>query len=409
MTKRIFKPEVLAPAGDFEAFSAAMMFGADAVYLAKREFGMRAAPKNFSQEELVKACEVAHSAGKRVYLCCNTLPRSRELLGLKPFAKEAEDAGVDAFIVGDIGVMSVLKEYAPDIDVHISTQAGIVNYASAREFYKMGAKRAVLARELSLDEIKAIRDNTPPELEIEAFVHGAMCVSFSGRCLLSQYLTGRDANRGECAQPCRWEYALNERTREGRYFPIEERDGGTYILNAEDLCLIEHLELLKNAGVSSFKIEGRAKSPYYVSVITNAYRAAVDFFADHPGEKLPDWIVEETDKVSHREYSSGFIFPDCPPKQNLNDGGYVRNWDIAGVVLESDGEYLTVLQRNRFFKGDELEALSPKERPARIVAEEIVDKNGEKVEAANKAAEIYRIKCDKIFPAGTVLRMKNIR
>lgn len=406
MTDLKLRPEVLAPAGDMECFKAALMYGADAVYLAKKSFGMRAAPENFSQEELILACELAHAEKKKVYLTCNTLPHNRELSHLKPFAEEAKEAGVDAFIVSDVGVMSLLKEYAPDIDIHISTQAGIVNYASAKEFYKMGAKRVVLARELHLDEIRQLRDNTPPELEIEAFVHGAMCVSFSGRCLLSQYLTGRDANRGACAQPCRWSYALMEKTREGEYYPIYDGDGGSYILNAKDLNMIEHLEELIHAGISSFKIEGRAKSPYYVSVITNAYRAAVDFISEHPGCALPQWIVDETDKVSHREYSTGFFYENSPPTQNYRDGGYVRNYDVAAVVEGYDGEYLDVLERNRFFKGDVLEILSPGVMPKAFEVSEIIDKNGETVDSANKAAERYKIKYPEPVAAGSVIRMK---
>lgn len=390
-----------------ECFKAALMYGADAIYLAKKSFGMRAAPQNFSQEELIEACRLAHGAGKRIYLTCNTLPHNRDLSSLKDFAKEASAAGVDAFIASDIGVISLLKEYAPEIEIHISTQAGIVNYASAREFYKMGAKRVVLARELLLKEIREIRDNTPPELEIEAFVHGAMCVSFSGRCLLSQYLTGRDANRGECAQPCRWSYALMEQTRPGEYFPIGEADGGTYILNAKDLCMIEYLNMLADAGVSSFKIEGRAKSSYYVSVITNAYRAAVDHMMYHPDKKLPQWIIEETEKVSHREYCTGFFFGETASMQNTRDGGYVRSYDVAAIVECSDGEYLNVHQRNRFFAGDTLEILQPGVQPRKIVAEEIINQNGEIVAAANKAAERYKIKCQLELPAGTILRMKN--
>ena len=400
-------PEVLAPAGDMECLKAALMFGADAVYLAKKTFGMRAAPQNFSQDDLVEACRLAHSIGKKIYLTCNTLPHNRELDTLKTFAQEAESAGVDAFIVSDIGVMSMLKEYAPNTEIHISTQAGIVNYASAREFYKMGASRVVLARELTLKEIRTIRDNTPPELEIEAFVHGAMCVSFSGRCLLSQYLTGRDANRGECAQPCRWSYALMEQSREGTYFPISEQDGGTYILNAKDLNMIEHLYLLADAGISSFKIEGRAKSSYYVSVVTNAYRAAVDHLRDHPDKALPKWIVDETDKVSHREYCTGFFFGETSQMQNLNDGGYVRNYDVAAIVESCADGCINVHQRNRFFTGDTLEVLQPGIQPRKIVADEIINQNGERVDVANKAAENYKIKCDLDLPQGTILRIKN--
>lgn len=400
------KPEVLAPAGDPECLNAALMFGADAVYLAKKSFGMRSAPDNFSHEDLISACRKAHALGRKIYLTCNTLPRNRELSDLKEFAADAEEAGVDAYIVSDIGVMSLLKEYTPDIAVHISTQAGVVNYASAREFYRMGAERVVLARELSLDEIKAIRDNTPPELEIETFVHGAMCVSFSGRCLLSQYLTGRDANRGECAQPCRWSYSLMEKTRSGEYFPIFEDDGGTYILNAKDLCMIEYLDELSAAGVSSFKIEGRAKSSYYVSVVTNAYRSAVDFLSENPQKMLPDWIKNEVYKVSHREYSTGFFYPDNPPSQNFNDGGYIRNYDVAGIVESYEDGFITIRQRNRFFRGDMLEALIPGREPFEISADEILDSSGKHAESANKAYEIYKIKSSHQLPKGAILRLR---
>lgn len=404
---KLTAPEVLAPAGDFESFRAALMYGADAVYLAKKTFGMRAAPNNFSQEDLTEAVSLAHAAGKRVYLTCNTLPHNRELPHLRTFAEEASAAGVDAFIVSDIGVMALLREYAPEIELHISTQAGVVNYSSAREFYKMGATRVVLARELSLDEIKEIRDNTPQELEIEAFVHGAMCVSFSGRCLLSQYLTGRDANRGECAQPCRWSYALMEKTREGEYFPIFEDDSedGTFILNAKDLCMIEHLDKLYRAGVTSFKIEGRAKSSYYVSVVTNAYSAAVDSLMKAPDSySPPKWVLGEVNKVSHREYCSGFFFGAPEKSQNYRDGGYIREYDVAGMVESCGNGYITLRQRNRFFRGDRLEALCPGSEPFEVIAEDIIDQRGESVEVANRAAEIYKIRSELDLPRGTILR-----
>ena len=405
----LLKPEVLSPAGDPESLRLALMYGADAVYLAKKSFGMRSAPDNFSQEELEAACNLAHGLGKKIYLTCNTLPENREIDQLEEFAAQAKAAGVDAFIVSDIGVMALLKEYAPEIDIHISTQAGTVNYASAREFYKMGAKRTVLARELSIDEIKTIRDKTPPELEIEAFVHGAMCVSFSGRCLLSQYLTGRNANRGECAQPCRWSYALTEKTREGTYFPIFEDDGGTYILNAKDLNMIRNLEELRNAGISSFKIEGRAKSSYYTAVITNAYRAAADFIAENPGKPVPEWIVSETEKVSHREYSTGFYFKDMPPGQNYLDGGYIRRYDVCAIVLKYSDGWCEISERNRFFKGDELEAIIPGREPVKFRVREVTDPDGLSAESANKAAGIYRITCEYRLSPGTVLRINKER
>ena len=268
--------EILSPVGDMERLYAALDYGADAVYLGGTMFGMRAGSAKFDAMSLKIACDEAHSRGKRVYLTCNTLPHNNEMPLLEGFIKDAVAAGVDALIANDIGVFSLIRKYAPDMEIHISTQAGIVNYVTANEFYNMGAKRVVLARELSLEEIAEIRTKTPKELEIECFVHGAMCVSFSGRCLLSQYLVNRDANRGECAQPCRWGYHLMEEKRVGEYYPIFEEEKGSYILNAKDLCMIDHIDKLAKAGVDSFKLEGRAKSSYYVSVVTNAYRIAME-------------------------------------------------------------------------------------------------------------------------------------
>ena len=300
--------EVLAPAGDEERLTAALNYGADAVYLGRKQFGMRASPMNFDFEQLVKAVEAAHEKSVKVYLTCNTLPRNNELPFFEQFVKEAVDAKVDALIVADIGLLMLIKRYAPDMEIHISTQTGIVNYATARELYNLGAKRIVLARELCLDEIAEIRAKTSPDLDIECFVHGAMCVSFSGTCLLSQYLVNRDANRGECAQPCRWGYHLMEEKRPGQYFPIYEDEKGTYILNAKDMCMIEHIDKLAEAGVTSLKIEGRAKSAYYVTVVTNAYRMAVDEYMRDPYNfKLPDWIRDEVYKVSHRQYRNGLF------------------------------------------------------------------------------------------------------
>ena len=325
--------EVLAPAGDEERFTAALNYGADAVYLGRKQFGMRASPLNFDFEQLCKAVEAAHSKGVKVYLTCNTLPRNNEIPLFEQFVKEAVDAKVDALIVADIGLLSLIKKYAPDMEIHISTQTGIVNYVTARELYNMGAKRVVLARELSLDEIAEIRAKTSSDLDIETFVHGAMCVSFSGRCLLSQYLVNRDANRGECAQPCRWGYHLMEEKRPNEFFPVFEDEKGTYILNSKDMCMIEHIDKLAKAGVTSLKIEGRAKSAYYVAVVTNAYRMAVDHYYKAPDNfVLPDWIRDEVYKVSHRKYCNGFFFGVPEESQYYENSGYIRNYDVVAVV-----------------------------------------------------------------------------
>ena len=282
------KPELLAPAGDLERLRGALDYGADAVYLGRESFSMRAAASNFhSAEQLHEAVALAHQYGKKVYLTCNTLPRNEEIPTFPQFLREAQEAGADALILADLGLLATARKLAPDMEIHMSTQTGIVNYATCQALYDMGVKRAVLARELSLEEIAGIRAKIPAEMELEVFVHGAMCMSFSGRCLLSAYLTGRDANRGACAQPCRWNYHVVESKREGQYFPVEETDEGTYIFNAKDLCMIDHLQELLDAGVDSLKIEGRAKSSYYVSVVTNAYRCAVDSFMKNPAQRLP--------------------------------------------------------------------------------------------------------------------------
>ncbi|MBO7682852.1 MAG: U32 family peptidase, partial [Clostridia bacterium] len=277
-----FKPELLAPAGDRERLDAALLYGADAVYLGGQEFGMRAAPPNFSEEGLKEAVRDCHARGVRVHLTANTLPRNEELEKLPAFLERAKEAEIDALIIADVGVMKLAQKYAPGVDIHMSTQAGVVNYLTANTLYEMGAKRVVMARECSLEEIAEVRAKTPKDLEIEAFVHGAMCMSVSGRCLLSNYMTGRDGNRGECAQPCRWQYHLMEEKRPGEYFEITEEEHGTYFLNSKDMCLIEHIPELVDAGISAFKIEGRAKSAFYVAAATNAYRAAIDGFLKAP-------------------------------------------------------------------------------------------------------------------------------
>lgn len=402
------KLEVLAPAGDMERFDSALLFGADAIYLGGKGFGMRSSPANFSFDELKIACDKAHALGKKVYITCNTLPRNEEISQFEGFIKQVEAAGIDAVIANDIGVFSLIKKYTPDMEIHISTQAGIVNYVTANEFYNMGAKRVVLAREMSLDEIAEIRAKTPKDLDIECFVHGAMCVSFSGRCLLSQYLIGRDANRGECAQPCRWNYYLMEEKRPNEFYPIGEDENGSYILNAKDLCMIDHLDKLAKAGVTSFKIEGRAKSAYYVSVVTNAYRAAVDILKKDPDYyNLPQWVKDEVFKVSHRKYCTGFYFGHPKDCQYYETSGYVRDYDVVAVVDECRDGKIYCTQRNRFFKGDTLEILAPGREPVTLVADEIINELGESVDAANKATMKFSMPCNDTFVTGSVIRKQS--
>ena len=399
------KPEVLAPVGDFERLEAAVDFGADAVYLGGKSLGMRSAPQNFDAEELARATAFAHSRGVKVYLTCNTIPLNREMDQVEPFLLDARDAGVDAVIVADLGVLMLARRVAPQLALHVSTQAGVVNYAAATELYRLGARRVVLARELSLEDIRELRVRTPRDLEIECFVHGAMCVSFSGRCLLSNYLTGRDGNRGECAQPCRWNYALMEEHRPGEYYPIEEDEKGTFILNAKDLCMIEHLDKLAEAGVDSFKIEGRAKSSYYVAVVSNAYRNAVDILAKDPEHyQLPQWLLDEMRKVSHREYSTGFYFGRPQNGQYYETRGYVREWAVMAKVTGWEDGMLLCSQRNRFFKGDRLEALIPRQPTQVVEVKELLDGEGNPIESARHPVMDLKIPFDHPLPPGTLLR-----
>lgn len=402
MSDRIY-PELLAPAGDWERLQSALLFGADAVYLAGQTFGMRAGVANFSEEQMAEAVRLCHEKGVRVYVTVNTLPRNGEVDRLPDTFARLAAIGVDAVIVSDIGVLGIAKRYAPSLEVHISTQAGIVNHAAASAFYDLGAKRVVLARELSLEEIAEIRAKTPAELELEAFVHGAMCMSFSGRCVLSNYLTGRDANRGECAQPCRWSYALMEEKRPGEYFPIQEDGQGSYILNAKDLCMIEHIDRLAEAGIASFKIEGRAKSSYYVSVVTNAYRVAIDDYRRSPQDfALQPWLLDEVKKVSHRRYSTGFYFD--RPDQYTQNGGYIRSWDIVAVVTGQEDDRLFLTQKNKFSEGEPLELLVPGEKPFAFSAEEMKDGEGAPISAAPHPEMPLSIRCEHPAPVGSILR-----
>ena len=392
--------ELLAPAGDMERLNMALLYGADAVYLAGSEFGMRAAAGNFDEEHMRRAIRLAHGRGVKVYVTCNTLPREEELERLPAYLEFLQDAGADALIIADMGVFAMAKKYAPQVARHVSTQFGVVNSAAANSLYELGADTVVLAREVPLEEIRKIRAHTPKELRLEAFVHGAMCVSFSGRCLLSNYLTGRDANRGQCAQPCRWKYRLVEETRPGEYFEISE-DGGTHIMNSRDMCMIEHIPELIDAGVSSFKIEGRMKSSYYAAVITNAYRHAID--AALEGRALDRLWVEETEKVSHRPYSTGFYYG--YPGQHYSSASYTTDADVAAVVESCDACGSAVLsQRNKFYKGDELELLLPDAGPVRFTAEHIYNADGEEIEDTRHAAMELHMELPAFAPRYAIVR-----
>ncbi len=397
------KIELLAPAGDMECLDSALNFGADAVYLAGTKFGMRTASKNFTPEQLKEAVEKAHQKGTKVHVTCNILPRNNEIDLLPEFLTNVQECGVDALIIADLGVMSLAAKYAPKVQRHVSTQAGVVNYLAAKTLYDMGASRVVLARELPLEEIADIRARIPKELEIETFVHGSMCVSFSGRCLISNYMTGRDANRGDCAQPCRWKYHLYEEHREGQFFPVEETGEGTFLYNSRDLCMIDHIPELVKAGINSLKIEGRAKSAYYVSVVTNAYRHAIDEYYEKGEQPLSPWIREELEKVSHREYNTGFFFGG-EPGQTTDNGGYIRHYDVVAVCDEYKNNTAYLTQRNRFFSGDRLDVLPPQGEPFEVIVDCMQNEKGELIEVAPHAMQKVIMPSNVPIPAGSVLR-----
>ena len=370
-------------------------------------FGMRAAPANFTDEQLHEAVAYAHKYGVKVYLTCNVLPRNDELSELPKFLLNAKEAGVDALIISDVGVLAMAKEYVPEMEIHISTQSGIVNYVTAKAFYDMGARRIVTARELKMTEIAEIRKNIPEDMDIECFVHGAMCVSFSGRCLISNYLVNRDANRGECAQPCRWKYHLMEETRPGQYFPVYEGDGGTYIMNSKDMCMIEHIPEMIKSGITSFKIEGRAKSAYYVAVVTNAYRKAIDAYYENPSDDfMPEqWIIDEMKKISYRDYCTGFFYGDPSEDANVSyKGGYNREWDVVAVVDEWKDGVAYCTQRNRFFEGDVLEALETNKAPFEVKVTQLKDDQGESIESTNHAMMKFTFSYPEALEEGTILR-----
>ncbi len=380
-------PELLSPAGDLEKLKAAVAYGADAVYAGGRQYGLRQASRNFSAEELKEACDYVHRHGKRLFLTLNATPYSRELDGLAAFVMEADGAGVDAFIVADLGVMSLAQKHAPRVPIHMSTQTGVVNRETARKLTELGAKRLVLARELPLDDIADIKASLPKGAEVEVFVHGAMCVSYSGRCLLSNYMANRDSNQGACAQPCRWKYALMEEKRPGEYFPVYE-DGGTYLLNSKDLCLIEHLDKLKQAGVDSLKIEGRVKTEFYVATITRAYRKALDDLT--AGKPFDPALLEEVCKVSHRDYYTGFLLGDRTDGQIYSDNTYIRDYEMSAIVKDVKDGRLYLRTKNPFSVGDDVEILSP-EGVFPLTVTEIRSPDGELVPKARHPEQVVSV------------------
>ena len=395
------KPELLAPAGDMERLTMALAYGADAVYLAGNAFGMRAFAGNFDRPGLARAVELAHAKGARVHVTCTTLARNDEVARLPEYLEYLDAIGADAVIAAGVDVLALAKKYAPHVQVHMSTQTGITNYEMARMWHELGASRVILARELSLTEVAELCAKSPAGLEVEAFVHGAMCVSVSGRCLLSNYMTGRDANRGACAQPCRYKYALMEEKRPGEFFPVFEDGEQTYILNSRDMCMIDHVGELMAAGLTSLKIEGRAKSAYYAAMTTAAYREAIDAAAEGRAPD-PQWRAE-VDKISHRPYSTGFYFGQ--PGQYTEDGRYIRDWQVLAVVTACGPDGLATLSlRNKFTAGDEVEVVGPGVPAFSMTAPMMEDENGEALAEPRHPQMLFRMQLTRPVPPLSVVR-----
>ena len=395
------KPELLCPAGDWERLKLAVAYGADAVYLAGTTYGMRSFAGNFTAEELPKAVAYAHEHGVRAHVTVNTMPRNNEVSELPAWLELLDDAKVDALILADLGAFQLAGKYAPHCERHVSTQQSIANWVCAQSWYDLGAKRVVLARELSLPEIREIREKVDPALEIETFCHGAMCVSYSGRCLLSNYMTGRDSNRGACAQPCRYQYTLMEEKRPGEYFPVFEDEKGTYIMNSRDMCMIDHLDDLMDAGVDCLKIEGRAKSSYYAAIVTGAYRHVLDDVWN--GRPIDPVWRDEVEHVSHRPYATGFFYGE--PGQYTEHGRYVREWQICAVVEECDESGLARMSlRNKFAAGDTVEIVGPDCKPFSVVVPLMKDMEGNELAEPRTPQSLFMMQLPKQVPVGAFVR-----
>ncbi len=401
--------ELLAPAGDMNKCKTAFRYGADAVYLSGKRFGLRAFAGNFEENELEEQIKMAHSLNKKVYVTLNIIPHNVDFNGLAGYVKYLDSIKADAVIVADMGIMEVVKQNAPNLEIHISTQASITNKYTALQYVNMGAKRLVLARELTLEEIKEIRDYLPKDIVLEAFVHGAMCMAYSGRCLLSNYLTGRDANRGACVQACRWEYTIHEKNRDNEKMEIQEDDRGTYILNSKDLNMIKHIDELYKAGVNSFKIEGRMKSEYYVATVVNAYRRAINLYLKSPENfECPKELEDELFKASHRKYTTGFYFKG-EDKEYLKNSKPVQSHKFMAIVLEDSKDgYALIEQRNRFKVGDKLEILSTGKNFNKLAGiEAMKDKKENKVEDALIVQQKLYVKTNIALTKGDMLRKEN--
>lgn len=405
------KPELLAPGGSLEKLKVAIMYGADAVYIGGESFSLRVAAENFSKEEIKEGIEFAHERGKKVYLTANIIPHNCDIDEFEEYIEEIKEFDFDGILVADPGMLDVVREKAPNIPIHISTQANNTNYRSALFWYKQGAKRVVLAREMTLDEIKEIRQRIPEDMEIEAFVHGAMCISYSGRCLLSNYMTGRDSNQGACAHPCRWNYSLVEETRPGEYMDVFENERGTFIFNSKDLYMIDHIPEIIESGITSLKIEGRVKTAFYVATVVGAYRREIDRYFENPkGYKFNPEEAEELCKVSHRPYCNGFYFGKADEKSQVyTSSSYIRDYDLIAMVTDYDEKtgMVTVSQRNRFFVGEELEIIQPKKPYFKFTIDYMENENGESIDVAPHAQMTVRFKCPVYIGEGAMIRRKS--
>ncbi len=402
------KVELLVPAGSLEVLKTAIQYGADAVYIGGEMFGLRAKAKNFSIEDMIEAVEYAHARDKKVYITSNIFAHNEDLEGVRAYFIELRRVMPDALIISDPAVFTIAKEIIPEVDIHISTQANNTNYGTYNFWYKLGATRVVSARELSLAEIKGIRDNIPEDMEIESFVHGAMCISYSGRCLLSNFFTGRDANQGACTHPCRWKYNVVEETRPGEYMPVEEDERGTYIFNSKDLCMIEHVPELIEAGIDSLKIEGRMKTALYVATVARTYRKAIDdyFESEETYRNNMEYYKEEIAKCTYRMFTTGFYFGKPTEETQIYDNNtYIREFTYLGTILDIDnrGMYL-IEQKNKFVVGEEIEAMIFDGTNIKITVEEIRNEKNDVVEAAPHPKEMLYIKLNAQLQVGTILR-----
>lgn len=406
------RPELLAPGGSLEKLKTAIDYGADAVYIGGDAFSLRVAAENFSLEDMREGLSYAHERGRKVYLTANIIPHNDDLDDFEAYIKEIRPLGFDGILVSDLGMFDIVRSAAPELPIHVSTQANNTNYRSALMWYRLGARRVVLGREMSFKEIAEFRGRLPEELELEAFVHGAMCISYSGRCLLSNYMTGRDSNAGACAHPCRWKYSLVEEKRPGQYFDVEENSRGTFIFNSKDLCTIEHIPELVKSGITSFKIEGRVKTSFYVATVVGAYRREIDrYLADPEGYRFDPKELEELCKVSHRPYTTGFYFGRPGAEAQVYEtSSYIRDYELVGIVKGYDEKTgrMTVTQRNRFFEGDEIEIMQPMKPYITAVVHDLRNDEGERIESAPHAEQIVTMDAPELVCEGAMLRKKRV-